>query len=332
MKGALCLTNRFSVLESCNETVVEDNTHSSTTDTTSPEPEEAAPQPVSDPPPPERILLRSARVKGSTELTLMLESTDSHQPFAAKALLDSGATGLFIDAAYAEARRLTRNRLPRSILVYNIDGTLNEHGSIKETVDLVVWYQDHTERATFFVTSLGGSQLILGHPWLVQHNPEIDWSSGKVTMSRCPDDCRIKHILTQRKHRERQKLKKKGDRAKGGRPQPVTVEELDDDDDVGEEENADEGDDWEVGDRVYSALIGEPETLRIDASSTVSTRLAEAAEKQRLKRDWKVVVPEAYHAFEKVFLKESFDELPQRRKWVHAIELVDGAEAFSTKI
>ena len=100
MKGALCLTNRFSVLESCNDTVVEDNIHSSTTDTTTPELEEEAPQPDSDPPPPERILLRSARVKGSTELTLMLESTDSHQPFAAKALLDSGATGLFIDAAY----------------------------------------------------------------------------------------------------------------------------------------------------------------------------------------------------------------------------------------
>lgn len=41
-------------------------------------------------------------------------------------------------------------------------------------------------------------------------------------------------------------------------------------------------------------------------------------------RDWKVVVPEAHHAFEKVFLKESFDELPQQRKWDHAIKLIDG--------
>ena len=44
------------------------------------------------------------------------------------------------------------------------------------------------------------------------------------------------------------------------------------------------------------------------------------------------MVPEFYHEFEKVFLKESFDELPERRKWDHAIELVPGAEPFSTKI
>lgn len=204
MKGALCLTNRFSVLESCNDTVEGDNIQSSTPDPTVSESDKEAPEPPNETPPPPIILLRSSQVKGSTELSLMLESVDSHRPFAAKALLDSGATGLFIDAAYAEAKKLTRKRLPRSILVYNIDGTLNEHGSIKETVDLVVRFQDHTERATFFVTSLGGSQLILGHPWLVQHNPQIDWTSGKVSMSRCPDECRIygmyfvqKPILTQ---------------------------------------------------------------------------------------------------------------------------------------
>lgn len=211
--------------------------------------------------------------------------------------LDHHTTGLFIDAAYAEAKKLTRKRLPRSILVYNIDGTLNEHGSIKETVDLVVRFQDHTERATFFVTSLGGSQLILGHPWLVQHNPEIDWTSGKVSMSRCPEECRIKHIQVQRRHRERQKLRRKGGPAEGGRPRPATVED-DVEVEVDEEDSEDEGDTWEAGDRVYSALVGRPEALYIDASSTVSTRLAEAAEKQRLKRDWKEAVPEAYHAFE----------------------------------
>lgn len=148
-------------------------------------------------------------------------------------------------------------------------------------------------------------------------------------MSRCPDECRIKHIQVQRKHRERQKLKRKSDTAKGGKPKPAMVE---DDVDVDEEDEEDEADGWEVGDRVYSALMGRPEAFYINASSTVSTRLAEAAEKQRLKRDWKEVVPEAYHAFEKVFLKESFDELPQQRKWDHAIELIDGSEPFSTKI
>jgi len=64
----------------------------------------------------------------------------------------------------------------------------------------------------------------------------------------------------------------------------------------------------------------------------VSQRLAEASEKHRVQKSWKEVVPSAYHDFGKVFLKESFDELPQRRKWDHAIELVPGAEPSSSKL
>ena len=51
-----------------------------------------------------------------------------------------------------------------------------------------------------------------------------------------------------------------------------------------------------------------------------------------MQKSWKEAVPSTYHDFEKVFLKESFDELPQRRKWDHAIELVPGAEPSSTKL
>jgi len=26
-------------------------------------------------------------------------------------------------------------------------------------------------------------------PWLARHNPEIDWRTGKVKMTRCPEEC-----------------------------------------------------------------------------------------------------------------------------------------------
>jgi len=115
------------------------------------ESETAVPTPT--PPPlledgyPSFILIRSANLKRCIELKLQLKTINSRQPFSAKALLDSGATNLFIDDAFVKLIKLKRTRLPRSILLYNIDGTLNEHGSIKESVDLVVRYQDHTERA-----------------------------------------------------------------------------------------------------------------------------------------------------------------------------------------
>src|SRR5882672_1149074 len=43
-------------------------------------------------------------------------------------------------------------------------------------------------------------------------------------------------------------------------------------------------------------------------------------------------VPKPYQEFKDIFTKESFDELPYRKKWDHAIELVPDAQKFSTKV
>ena len=31
--------------------------------------------------------------------------------------------------------------------------------------------------------------MILGMPWLAHHNPEIDWRTGEVKMTRCLEEC-----------------------------------------------------------------------------------------------------------------------------------------------
>ena len=38
---------------------------------------------------------------------------------------------------------------------------------------------------------IGGQKwsVILGMPWLAHHNPEIDWKTEEVQMTRCPDEC-----------------------------------------------------------------------------------------------------------------------------------------------
>ena len=73
--------------------------------------------------------------------------------------------------------------------VFNVDGTPNEAGYIKEVVELQVSYKGHRERAILHVTNLGSSKIILGLPWLRQHNPSIDWTTGDVKMDRCPKTC-----------------------------------------------------------------------------------------------------------------------------------------------
>ena len=69
----------------------------------------------------------------------------------------------------------------------------------------------------------------------------------------------------------------------------------------------------------------------VRATQTISQRLAEAAEGPRKTR-FEDIVPKPYQEFKDVFAKESFDELPDRKKWDHAIELIPDAQTFSTKV
>jgi hypothetical protein len=111
--------------------------------------------PTSEMDPLPRIYVRSVDIRRCTKVPLKLRSVDTGHPLAIDSLLDSGATGMFIDVELVKEQRLQTRRLPRAIPVYNIDGTPNEAGAIKEEVDLICTFGEHTERATFSVTSLG---------------------------------------------------------------------------------------------------------------------------------------------------------------------------------
>jgi hypothetical protein len=80
-------------------------------------------------------------------------------------------------------------KLKLPIPVFNVDGTANTEGSISEVAELLLHYNGHSERALFCVTRLRKQNLILGHTWLKDHNPEVDWRTGKVEMSRCSSRC-----------------------------------------------------------------------------------------------------------------------------------------------
>jgi hypothetical protein len=49
----------------------------------------------------------------------------------------------------------------------------------------------HSETLTFNVTLLGGHNIVLRLPWLQQHDPQLQWSSGKVTFTSdyCEEHC-----------------------------------------------------------------------------------------------------------------------------------------------
>ena len=64
-----------------------------------------------------------------------LEKLESHEGVAVKALLDSGATGLFIDTTFAREKGFKMERLKNLLLVKNMDGTVNIRGAITHQVE-----------------------------------------------------------------------------------------------------------------------------------------------------------------------------------------------------
>ena len=90
----------------------------------------------------------------------------------------------------------------------NVDGTFNHEGPIKHIVNVDLFYRGHKEITEIDVIGEQKQNVILGMPWLVCHNPEIDWKTGEVKIMRCPDKCGKQWKMKQTKL-EWQKEKKK---------------------------------------------------------------------------------------------------------------------------
>jgi hypothetical protein len=50
-------------------------------------------------------------------------------------------------------------------------------------MNMLLHYQGHTEHVTFAVMCLGKENMILGLPWLKEHNLEINWTTGPSVAS-----------------------------------------------------------------------------------------------------------------------------------------------------
>jgi hypothetical protein len=237
--------------------------------------------------------------------------------------VDSGTTGLFIDREYVKSNQIPTTKLPQPIPVFNVDGTANAEGSISEVAELLLRYNGHSERALFCVTSLGRQNLILGHTWLKDHNPEVDWRTGKVEMSRCSPRC-CNGCRTEARE-ERQILKREAASINACRSGsfPATVEDVDEEEEASDEPAvSDIPFDIEDGDWVWATgLI--PEAQYIQASPTISQRLAEGFARNTEAHPTLPTVgsgsgdpiPDYVKIFGQVFLEEGFAKLPNRKPW-----------------
>jgi hypothetical protein len=125
----------------------------------------------------------------SLAVEVEIESTDTTVRRCNQVLIDCSATGCFIDIEWAKLNNVPMRPLTKPIPVYNVNGTANDAGMTTDIADIILRYQNHSERTQLAVTRLGKQSLILGYNWLWNHNPEINWQTKDIKMSRCLVQC-----------------------------------------------------------------------------------------------------------------------------------------------
>ena len=121
----------------------------------------------------------------------------------------------------------------------------------------------------------------------MEHNPNINWCTGEVKLTCCPDYC-------------------------------------------GQAESDSSRPDNNIS--VHPVKVTLETSKRIHATTTISTRLTEAAKGDTPTAKLKEILPKPYLSFQDVFPKESFNELPEWKQWDHVIDLKPESQPFSTKV
>jgi hypothetical protein len=102
------------------------------------------------------------------------------------ALLDSEATENFINIRYAHKLGLSIQKLTEERRLFNVNGTLNQVGSLKYYVNINTHTGPQTTRLWYFLTELEENQVILGYPWFASAQPKIDWAQGWIDYDQLP--------------------------------------------------------------------------------------------------------------------------------------------------
>ena len=107
-------------------------------------------------------------------MSIRVEKLDIYEGVTIKALLDSSTTRMFMDKRMAAKHGFKLQKLKRPIMVRNVDGTNNSRKAIMHQVEYNMYYKGHVERMRMDVCNLEKTEVILGMPWLVVHNPKIN--------------------------------------------------------------------------------------------------------------------------------------------------------------
>ena len=125
--------------------------------------------------------------------------TKNGKKLKVKAIVDSGCTNTGIDEQLVKDKRIQTKLINFSFEVFNTDRTKN--GEVTKVASLEVEINRHKEILEVAVMNLDGTDMFLGHDWLVKHNLEVNWKNGTIKFTRCSGNCTMKHEDIQFKSR-----------------------------------------------------------------------------------------------------------------------------------
>jgi len=106
-------------------------------------------------------------------------------------MIDSGATEDFIDRELCNKDGIPMIKAKKPREIYPPDGKPSTMGPVTHMTKVPRDISSHRELATFQVANFQNHEVILGMPWLREHNPTIKWNDKRITFNsqRCTTWC-----------------------------------------------------------------------------------------------------------------------------------------------
>ena len=193
-------------------------------------------------------------------------------------------------------------------------------------VDLDLTIHNKKMKTRLLVSGFGKQNIILGFPWLHEHNPNINWKTGEFTW-RTPYPG-LKQLLKRHQGKPGPLLRAKILARAAIGSKPTIHKEPNEDAELNRTQNPTENNEILLA---YMEEVRKPNEIEINAktSNAIEFHLKHNEKKENL--PLKQLVPEALHDYLDVFDENKADRFPGSRPWDHKIKLKEGFEPKSFK-
>jgi gag-polyprotein putative aspartyl protease len=291
------------------------------------------------------LLIRSNLNEGQIYHSVLLQGR--RRNVKVRALVDCGASTLFISPRLVKREKIPTKPLKKSIELRNVDLSPNKIGRVTHKVECGLKVNRHHTNETLLVAEIGEDDVIIGVDWLRRHNPDIDWRKGTIRMDRCPDDCPVTRKEKPLKTGKKDLVARTTLQEEEEDP-PEEIPDLEED---VEQEKIDlkkhltpkQIDEWfpDTGieytevekEQVLDHIIKwksiewggkDQKTERIAAGRTWSQAIAEKTAIKEGEKTFEELVPREFRNFKDVFSKKASERLPTRKPYDHEIKLEEG--------